>query len=137
VYLSAWFVTDTIREVDWRPDDPAVVSWTTERSRTGPAASRLPSCWPSWSAWWRPRTLPAPSRWCARASSRPPSAARWSAPSSTGCQVAGGRAHLRNARSIGARSASPGGRSRNGRAGGPQDGHRDHDDRTCSESLAL
>lgn len=30
-----------------------------------------------------------------------------------------------------------GGRSRNGRAGGPQDGHRDHDDRTCSESLAL
>lgn len=24
VYLSAWFVTDTIREVDWYPDDPAV-----------------------------------------------------------------------------------------------------------------
>ena len=23
VYLSAWFVTDTIREVDWYPDDPA------------------------------------------------------------------------------------------------------------------
>jgi hypothetical protein len=24
VYLSAWFVTDTIREVDWYPDDPAL-----------------------------------------------------------------------------------------------------------------
>ena len=24
VYLSAWFVTDTIREIDWYPDDPAV-----------------------------------------------------------------------------------------------------------------
>ena len=24
VYLSAWFVTDTIREVNWYPDDPAV-----------------------------------------------------------------------------------------------------------------
>lgn len=24
VYLSAWFVTDTIREVDWYPDDPTV-----------------------------------------------------------------------------------------------------------------
>ena len=24
VYLSAWFVTDTIREVDWYPDDPAM-----------------------------------------------------------------------------------------------------------------
>ena len=24
VYLGAWFVTDTIREVDWYPDDPAV-----------------------------------------------------------------------------------------------------------------
>jgi hypothetical protein len=23
VYLSAWFVTDTIREIDWYPDDPA------------------------------------------------------------------------------------------------------------------
>ena len=24
VYLSAWFVTDTIREIDWYPDDPAM-----------------------------------------------------------------------------------------------------------------
>ena len=24
VYLSAWFVTDTIREIDWYPDDPAI-----------------------------------------------------------------------------------------------------------------
>jgi hypothetical protein len=24
IYLSAWFVTDTIREVDWYPDDPAI-----------------------------------------------------------------------------------------------------------------
>jgi hypothetical protein len=24
VYLSAWFVTDTIREIDWYPDDPSV-----------------------------------------------------------------------------------------------------------------
>ena len=24
IYLSAWFVTDTIREVDWYPDDPTV-----------------------------------------------------------------------------------------------------------------
>ncbi|HUK65020.1 MAG TPA: hypothetical protein VLV15_16910, partial [Dongiaceae bacterium] len=24
VYLSAWFVTDTIREVDWYPDDPTI-----------------------------------------------------------------------------------------------------------------
>jgi hypothetical protein len=24
VYLSAWFVTDTIREIDWYPDDPTI-----------------------------------------------------------------------------------------------------------------